>query len=112
VISVYRPAPDGCSREHWGFSVDADRSDRVNIVLRFYGTERRKSGRGKFAKALPEDRWSTMDERRYFSGQERPTSVPADVLAEARASIEISYFIANDRAENKISPLPAPPDNQ
>lgn len=104
-ISIYRPAPDGCSRECWQFSVTADFSDRVKITLRGYGIERRKSGRGKFAKALPEDRWSTSDERRYFSGLERPASVPNDVLTEARSAIEISFYIAIDRAENKI---PAP----
>lgn len=104
--NVYRAAPDGCSRECWGFSVTADFSDRVKISLRYYGIERRKSGRGKLAKALPEDRWSTSDERRYFSGLERPLSVPADVLAEATAAIEISYYIGGDRTENKISPPP------
>ena len=106
MINVYRPAPDGITREWWGFSVTADFSDRVKVILRGYGIERRKSARGKWPKALPEDRWSMADERRYFSKLERPTSVPADVLDEARKSIEITFYIASDRAENQISPPP------
>ena len=106
MINVYRPAPDGITRECWGFSVTADFSDRVRVTLWEYGVERRKSARGKWPKALPADRWSRMDERRYFSGLERPTSVPADVLAEATAAIEISYYIGGDRTENKIPPPP------
>ena len=75
---VYRESEDKLSREAWEFDVRGD-----ILLLRSYRIERRAVPKGRFRVADTRERWVAMDERRYYSGLERPLDIPHDVLREA-----------------------------
>lgn len=102
-ISVFRVAEDGLSRERWNFSLSCGFSDNLSMTLGSYAIERRKASKARFSAALPADRWYSDDERSYNSGLQRPTSVPADVLAEAWAMVCPRYYIGWSTQQHEIT---------
>lgn len=90
--SIYRPAPDGLSREYWEFTLTLF-AGSMDLTLTHYGVQRRITKRGSFRGAEAKERWSRDDERRYTSGLPRPVSVPEDVLAEV-LQVPVRYYIA------------------
>jgi hypothetical protein len=93
-VEIFRRAEDGLSRQKWGFHLRVPHSGdaTVQIALVFYGVERRKTARGVFSKAVVKERWWATDERQYMSGLPRPTEIPDDVLAEAKASLTFEIY--------------------
>lgn len=102
-LTVYRSAEDGLSRQFWTFSASANYSSKVALTLVSYGIERRKQPKGRWCKALPPDRWSRDDERRYHSGQPRPTNIPTDVTRDALIGLEIDFYIGWPTPEHKFA---------
>ena len=105
-IVVFRPAPDGKSRQVWSFSVNKDWG-AVSICLNSYCIQRRV-GKGRFSNATPPDRWQSCDERRYSSGLPRPTEIPADVMDEAKAQVAFRFYIGWTNQESVYPKEPTP----
>lgn len=97
MIEVFREAPDGLSREAWRFRENGTAG--FFLALDSYGVERRKAARGRYAQATPGERWSSMDERNYFSGLPRPTAIPDDVMREAIGKARVRVFIGYTEAD-------------
>lgn len=77
-IEVSRENQDRLSRKFWVFDYDS-----VQLRLLSYHEQERATTRHKFKGP----KWDYMDERPYYSKLDRPTEIPADILAEAKASI-------------------------
>lgn len=91
-VSVFRVTDEGLSRLRWDFEASIDR-DGFCLTLDGYGIERRRAARGRFSQAANGERWRAIDERRYYSGIERPVEIPDDVLEEAWASVPKAAYI-------------------
>ena len=102
-MKIVRQSADGLSRQYWAFSVSCTHTDEVRITLTSYGIERRKTPRGRFASSTAPDRWSSRDERRYFSGLERPTTIPQDVMAEAIQAVPMAFYIGWPIKEHRLA---------
>jgi hypothetical protein len=101
-FSVFRVSEDGLSRRRWDFGTSVDH-EGFALILDWYSVERRNTARGRFSKAVANDRWAAMDERRYTSGLSRPVNIPGDVLDEAWASVPRSTYIGWRTDEHKLA---------
>jgi hypothetical protein len=103
-ISIYRAAADGLSRQRWDFNIGlVFGGSEASLRLIRYAIERRAQPKRRYSGAGPADRWGSDDERGYTSGLPRPTSVPAEVLAEARATVQFRYFIGWTTPDHEIT---------
>lgn len=109
-VTIYRPCLDSefNARETWVFAVEGgEYGDDWALRLTSYGIERRPDGSKKWAKPKSDERWNYHDERRYWSGFQRPTSIPADVLDEAIAqaqALPLKLYIGFRNADCRYDP--------
>lgn len=92
MVTVFRSGGDNLTRLRWDFDVCAS-GGTVGLRLYFYGIERRKTERGRFSGAKPQDRWQSIDERSYTSGLDRPQGIPSDVIEEAKRGVAFDVYI-------------------
>ncbi len=102
MASVYREAEDRLSRQRWDFTATMASPGGFGLILSRYSIERRKAAKGRWPAADSPDRWEAMDERFYNSQLPRPSSISADVLAEAWRSIERTTYIGWRTAEHAL----------
>lgn len=91
MITVVR-AIDPFSQEEWKFQVYPYRMT-AGLVLTFYGIARRRQTNFRFNPPQARERWDSADERHFYSGLDRPTHIPQDVIDEARAMALKDVFI-------------------
>lgn len=70
------------SRDLWQFRIDAD-----GIILVQFSNQSRKTKRHKFTGP----KWSSADERKYYSPLDRPTTIPTEVIEHAKAQWKLRY---------------------
>jgi len=100
-IEITRPlGTDGLARHRWVFHC-RPHCGEVALVLVGFGTQRRKTSRGRWSDPRPAERWDWMDERRYNSGLNRPIKIPDGVLAEAVVSIKPVFYIGWTNEESR-----------
>ena len=97
-ISTYWPDGDGLSRERWDFRLNRGRE--ISLTLVGYSIERRKAAKGRFCRALPAERWASMDERKYNSGLPRPDEVPYERAADAMIGVQIGVYLGWSNSEH------------
>jgi hypothetical protein len=93
-IEVRREAPDGLSATIWEF----DWRGRY-LVLTELMEGSRPSTRHKFKG----DKWSSMDERNYYSKLPRPKSIPDDVIAEAMSGLTLDVAIGWSNPDSVVA---------
>jgi hypothetical protein len=90
-IEVTRESEDRLSDQVWQFTVAADWSAEIRVMLDYFAERTRPTTRHKMKLADGRPRqWSRMEQRAYFSGIEaKDVPLPDDVRDEAIAAVKI-----------------------
>lgn len=91
-MEIVRESEDALSREVWRFSLHTPsfgRKEAVNVLVEFYGREKRATKRHKFV-SDQHFRFSNWHRRKYDSGIDATAvPLPEDVIAEIKSRIVV-----------------------